>query len=76
MKRINQVVKYGAGASLMSLAVAAHAAIPAGVTEKIEEMSHIVSVEEIQDMVEVAIASVEAVLDWRAYLEEQAKSEK
>ena len=38
MKRINQVVKYGAGASLMSLAVAAHAAIPAGVTEKIEEM--------------------------------------
>ena len=38
MKRINQVVKYGAGASLMSLAVAAHAAIPAGVTENIEEM--------------------------------------
>ena len=38
MKRINQVVKYGAGASLMSLAVAAHAAVPAGVTEKIEEM--------------------------------------
>ncbi len=38
MKRINQVVKYGAGASLMSLAVAAHAAVPAGVIEKIDEM--------------------------------------
>ena len=38
MKRINQVVKYGAGAFLMSLAVAAHAAIPAGVTDKIDEM--------------------------------------
>ena len=38
MKRINQVVKYGAGASLMSLAVAAHAAVPAGVTDKIDEM--------------------------------------
>ena len=32
--------------------------------------------EPTEDMVEVAIASVEAVLDWRAYLEEQAKSEK
>ena len=38
MKRINQVVKYGAGASLMSLAVAAQAAIPTGVTDKIDEM--------------------------------------
>ena len=32
--------------------------------------------EPTEDMVEVAIASVEAVLDWRAYLEEQVKSEK
>lgn len=32
--------------------------------------------EPTEDMVEVAIASVEAVLDWRAYLEEQAKSKK
>ena len=32
--------------------------------------------EPTEDIVEVAIASVEAVLDWRAYLEEQAKSEK
>ena len=32
--------------------------------------------EPTEDMVEVASASVEAVLDWRAYLEEQAKSEK
>ena len=39
MKRINQAVKYGAGASLMSLAVAANAAIPTGVTDKIEELA-------------------------------------
>lgn len=32
--------------------------------------------EPTEDMVEVAIASVEAVLDWRAYLDEQAKCEK
>ena len=32
--------------------------------------------EPTEDMVEVAIASVEAVLDWRAYLAEQATSEK
>lgn len=32
--------------------------------------------EPTKDMVEVAIASVEAVLDWRAYLDEQAKCEK
>lgn len=32
--------------------------------------------EPTEDMVEVAIASVEAVLDWRAYLAEQAKSKK
>ncbi len=32
--------------------------------------------EPTEDMVEVAIASVEAVLDWRAYLAEQAESEK
>ena len=38
MKRINQAVKYGAGASLFSMAVAAHAAVPAGVTDKIDEM--------------------------------------
>lgn len=31
--------------------------------------------EPTEDMVEVAIASVEAVLDWRAYLEEQRKEE-
>ena len=32
--------------------------------------------EPTEDMVEVASASVEAVLDWRAYLDEQAKCEK
>ena len=38
MKRINQVVKYGAGASLMSLAVAANAAVPADVTTAIDSI--------------------------------------
>ena len=38
MKRINQVVKYGAGASLMSFAVAANAAVPAEVTTAIESI--------------------------------------
>ena len=35
MKRINQAVKYGAGASLAALAVAAHAEVRADVTNVI-----------------------------------------
>ena len=35
MKRINQVVKYGVGASLAASAVAAHAEVPADVTNVI-----------------------------------------
>ena len=38
MKRINQAVKYGVGASLTSLAVAASAAVPADVTTAIESI--------------------------------------
>ena len=38
MKRINQVVKYGAGASLFSMAVAANAAVPADVTTAINSI--------------------------------------
>ena len=38
MKRINQAVKYGVGASLTSLAVAANAAVPADVTTAIDNI--------------------------------------
>ena len=38
MKRINQAVKYGVGASLTSLAVAANAAVPANVTSAIDNI--------------------------------------
>lgn len=35
MKRINQMMKYGAGASLVALAAAAHAEVPENVTNVI-----------------------------------------
>ena len=38
MKRINRVLKYGAGASLFSMAVAANAAVPADVTTAINSI--------------------------------------
>ena len=38
MKRINQAVKYGAGASLFSMAVAANAAVPVDVTTAIDSI--------------------------------------
>ena len=38
MKRINQAVKYGVGASLTSLAVVVNAAVPADVTTAIESI--------------------------------------